>query len=80
MDITFPKSSRLQNKKQCPLSRYSELYAYGNERKKLMYGEFQTPRHKVFFVKDRVDKKDICIQYCPTEQMLADFFTKPLQG
>jgi hypothetical protein len=31
-------------------------------------------------VKDRVDKKEVCIQYCPTEQMLADFFTKPLQG
>ena len=35
---------------------------------------------KYIFVKDPVDKKEICIQYCPTEQMLADFFTKPLQG
>ena len=35
---------------------------------------------KFFFVKDRVDKKEIKIEYCPTEQMLADYFTKPLQG
>jgi hypothetical protein len=28
---------------------------------------------RYFFAKDRVDT-------CPTEQMLADFFTKPLQG
>jgi len=35
---------------------------------------------RYFFVKDRVDKKEIGIEYCPTEQMLADFFTKPLQG
>ena len=25
-------------------------------------------------------KKDMEIEYCPTEDMLADFFTKPLQG
>ena len=34
----------------------------------------------VFFMKDRVKTENITIMYCPTEQMLADFFTKPLQG
>ena len=35
---------------------------------------------KYFFVKDRVDNNELKIQYCPTAEMLADFFTKPLQG
>jgi len=35
---------------------------------------------RYFFAKDRVDTEGIDIVYCPTEQMLADFFTKPLQG
>mmetsp|Transcript_14843 Transcript_14843/g.21243 ORF Transcript_14843/g.21243 Transcript_14843/m.21243 type:complete len:131 (+) Transcript_14843:4370-4762(+) len=35
---------------------------------------------RYFFVKDQVDKKEIKIEYCPTEQMLADFYTKPLNG
>ena len=35
---------------------------------------------RYFFVKDRVDKKELQIVYCPTEQMLADYFTKPLNG
>jgi len=35
---------------------------------------------KYFFAKDRVDTEGINIVHCPTEQMLADFFTKPLQG
>ena len=35
---------------------------------------------RYFFVKDRVDKGEVEVLYCPTEQMLADFFTKPLQG
>ena len=33
-----------------------------------------------FFVADRVKKGEITIKYCPTNKMLADFFTKPLQG
>ena len=35
---------------------------------------------KYFWVKDRVDRKEIRIQYCPTWLMLADYFTKALQG
>ena len=35
---------------------------------------------RYFFTKDRVDKGELDIGYCPTEKMLADFFTKPLQG
>ena len=35
---------------------------------------------RYFFVKDRVDKDECTIEYCPTMHMLADFFTKPLQG
>ena len=34
----------------------------------------------IFFVKDRVDKGEVKVEYCPTELMLADFYTKPLQG
>jgi hypothetical protein len=33
-----------------------------------------------FFIKDRVANIDIWIQHCPTGNMLADHFTKPLQG
>jgi hypothetical protein len=35
---------------------------------------------RYFFIKDRLEIEDFKVQYCPTEQMLADFFTKPLQG
>ena len=43
----------------------------------------QKSRHidvRYFFIKDRIKSGDIDLQYCPTEVMLADFFTKPLQG
>jgi hypothetical protein len=33
-----------------------------------------------FYVVDWVASKDISIQHCPTTKMLADYFTKPLQG
>jgi hypothetical protein len=35
---------------------------------------------RYFFVKDQVDSKRVKIEHCPTADMLADFFTKPLQG
>jgi hypothetical protein len=35
---------------------------------------------RYFFVTDRVHNKEINIEYCPTKEMVADFFTKPLQG
>ena len=35
---------------------------------------------RYFFVTDRVKNKEIEIHYCPTKEMLGDFFTKPLQG
>jgi len=33
-----------------------------------------------FFVKDRIEAGKVQVAYCPTEWMIADFFTKPLQG
>ena len=33
-----------------------------------------------FFVKDRVNKGEKELTYCPTHPMIADYLTKPLQG
>ena len=33
-----------------------------------------------FWIKDRLESEGIKVEYCPTEKMIADFFTKPLQG
>lgn len=35
---------------------------------------------RYFFIKDQVDSKRVKIEHCPTADMLADYFTKPLQG
>ena len=35
---------------------------------------------RYFFTKDLVDKKEIRIEYCPSERILSDYNTKPLQG
>jgi hypothetical protein len=37
-------------------------------------------RVRYFFIKDRVSNGDITLKHCPTGEMLADHFTKPLQG
>ena len=35
---------------------------------------------RYFFVTDQVEKGNVMIEYCGTENMVADFMTKPLQG
>ena len=35
---------------------------------------------RYFFIQDRWKKGEFKIEHCPTDEMLADFFTKPLQG
>ena len=43
----------------------------------------QKSRHihiRYFFIKDRIRAGNVSVEFCPTELMLADFFTKPLQG
>ena len=43
----------------------------------------QKSRHiniRHFWITDRLRNDDIQLQHCPTESMLADFLTKPLQG
>ena len=35
---------------------------------------------RYFFIKDRIDKGEMKVEYLPTDLMLADYFTKPLNG
>ena len=33
-----------------------------------------------FYVTEHVQNKTLSVQHCPTEEMVADFFTKPLEA
>ena len=35
---------------------------------------------RYFFLTDQVEKGNVMIQYCPTDEMWGDYMTKPLQG
>jgi hypothetical protein len=35
---------------------------------------------RYFFIKDRIGSGEITVNHCPAAEMLADHFTKPLQG
>ena len=35
---------------------------------------------KLFYITDLIQRKELVIRYCPTDQMLADYHTKPLVG
>ena len=35
---------------------------------------------RYYFITDNIKRGNVRVEYCPTDQMIADFFTKPLQG
>jgi len=35
---------------------------------------------RYFFITDRISKGEVRVEWCPTNDMVADFMTKPLQG
>ena len=35
---------------------------------------------RYFFITNRVTKKDISVEWCPTGDMKGDYFTNPVQG
>ena len=35
---------------------------------------------RFYFITDQIEKGNVSIEWCPTKEMIADFFTKPLQG
>ena len=35
---------------------------------------------RYFFLTDQVEKGNVSIQYCPTDEMIGDYMSKPLQG
>ena len=35
---------------------------------------------RYYFITDRINMKEIEVEWCPTKEMVADFMTKPLQG
>lgn len=35
---------------------------------------------RYFFIADQENKWNIKVMYCPTDEMIGDFMTKPLQG
>ena len=39
----------------------------------------QPPKTPIWMT-DRIDSKEVKVEYCPTSEMIADFFTKPLPG
>jgi hypothetical protein len=35
---------------------------------------------KFFYITDLIQRQEVSIKYCPTDQMIADYMTKPLTG
>ena len=67
------KLSRIyQNNKSTILSAENGRHSAGKRSRHLNI--------KYFYVTDKLERKELTIRYCPTDDMIGDFNTKPLQG
>ena len=51
-----------------------------NNRKKSRSKRTKHINIRYYFITDRIKNDELQIEYCPTDNMVADYFTKPLQG
>ena len=35
---------------------------------------------KLFYITDLIDREEVQVRYCPTDDMIADYMSKPLVG
>ena len=52
----------------------------GKQRMEIARRKIKTYQHKVFFIRDILRREKVKLMHCKTEQMIGDYFTKPLQG
>lgn len=80
MEPTILGSSRLQSGIKYIVSRQKIAILL---EKNGMKSASKRTRHlniRYFFLTDQIEKGKIKVEYCPTDEMIADYFTKPLQG
>ena len=70
--FTINKSMLFQYKLSAMLLERNEMTSISKITKHIRVG--------YYFIKDRISVGNIVVKHCPTGEMLADHFTKPLQG
>ena len=80
MDKLVFERTRLHSEDKCILPGQPKCYPIGKNGRSSCGDRSRHINIRYFFIKDTVERENITVTHCPTEQMISDFFTKPLQG
>ena len=72
------KDTRLKKTSDTRITR--ALFYCKRNRRKSAGKQFGSSEREIFSLTDQVEKRNLRITYCPTDDMTADYMTKPLQG
>ena len=78
MDQVIFRGTGLQCREQCPVLDNKSAILLEKNGKKSSSSRTRALNIRYFFVTDQVEKGNLTIEYCPTDEMLGDFMTKPL--
>ena len=59
--------------------RQPQRTTIGDKRARFQQQTNEAHEHQEFFVADVLRRKHLTIEYCPTDEMIGNFFTKPLE-
>lgn len=77
VDTIFPRGTEISPQTHHYSSRQSKLHPT-RKWSRIKQQENKAHEHHICFIADDVECNHDIIQYCPTDEMIGDFFTKPL--
>ena len=80
MDKILPELARIQHQRNNYIPRQQECNTALENGKKSSSKRKKHITIQYYFINDIVKANELDIEYCPTGDMVADYFTKPLQG
>ena len=80
MDEVVPKGSGLCTQEKYILSDNQSTMKMESNSMKLAGDKSRHVNICYFFINNILEREGIELLHCPTERMVADFYTKPLQG
>jgi hypothetical protein len=80
MDKTVPRGTRIRHQQPHIVQDKKSAILLETNGKKSSGKRTRALNICYFFLTDQVEKGNVTIVYCPTDDMVGDFHTKPLQG
>ena len=80
MDQVLFGGKRIHGEQKCTIPRQQKCYDYGDKGKSTNSKQTKHIKVQYSLFKDKIDKNELELEYCPTDKIWSDILTKLIQG